>query len=283
MVWVKLDDDFYHHPKIRQVGPLGVALQVASLCYSNHFATKGFIGYGVLETLVDFEHQEWQGETLSASKVADWLVSAGMWDEDKTAAGFWIHDYEKYQEPTLAEKRAEAGRRGGLARAGKSDTVGEAPSPASTQATPKQLPKQILSNTPKQSPPVPVPVPDPLTPSEAIASSGEGAKTRRSPAAKRLRKELTDEQRAKLLVDFQDLPDLREEIDYALSHVAHEKSTDDNLYLRHWLRGTLQRLQQGGTHGNRNNGPGRAAASPRAAPGHTPEHDAQLRAVGLIR
>ena len=43
MTWVKLDDSYPDHPKITQVGPLGMALHTAATCYASKYLTDGFI------------------------------------------------------------------------------------------------------------------------------------------------------------------------------------------------------------------------------------------------
>jgi hypothetical protein len=111
MPWVRIDDEFPHHPKVTTVGPFGVALQVAGLCYSNHFLTDGFIPYGAVRTLLDFNRL---GENigdrvevwveLGAMNIAQRLVDAGMWEE--VDGGYLIHDYGDYQ-PSRAEVEAE--------------------------------------------------------------------------------------------------------------------------------------------------------------------------------
>jgi hypothetical protein len=122
MPWVRIDEEFVHHPKVVQVGPFGVALQVAALCYANQHLTDGFIPYGAVRVLLDFnrlgenvgddpEKEFWS--EVGAFNVAKWLVEAGMWKE--VEGGFQIHDFEDYQ-PTRAEVIAERERN---ARAGK--------------------------------------------------------------------------------------------------------------------------------------------------------------------
>jgi len=60
-------------------------------------------------------------------------------------------------------------------------------------------------------------------------------------AARRPVAPLTDEQRAKLVADFEDLSDVGERIDLALSHKASAKSTNQYLYVRQWLRNDRER------------------------------------------
>jgi hypothetical protein len=111
MPWVRIDEEFPHHPKVAPVGPLGIALQVASLCYSNRYLTDGYIPYGAVRTLLDFnglgENIGDNGDTwveLNPMVIARRLVRVGMWEE--VDGGFLIHDYHHYQ-PSRAQVEAE--------------------------------------------------------------------------------------------------------------------------------------------------------------------------------
>ena len=109
MTWVRLDDGFYQHPKIVRVGVVGMALQVAALCYANHNLTDGFIPSEAVAMLVP-----------GANGVVAKMVRVGLWDEAED--GYLIHDYTKYQwtkaqiETFRAQKQA-AGQAGGQASA----------------------------------------------------------------------------------------------------------------------------------------------------------------------
>lgn len=142
MAWVKIDDGFADHPKIAAAGPLGMALQVAALCYCNRFLTDGFIPQSVALRLIQFEG------LAEPEEVIQRLITAGVWDEAE--GGYLIHDYLEYQPSreeieTLRNKRKEAGRIGGLAK--------------SKQKASKMLSK---SSSKKEAKLCPVPVPDPV-------------------------------------------------------------------------------------------------------------------------
>jgi general stress protein YciG len=143
MTWVKLDESFAKHPKVLAAGPLGMAMQVAALCYCNTYLTDGFVPRSAASGLLDLSGlgmNMWSGELVGGGEDAEWelvaadLIEAGLWEEVK--GGFVIHDYHDYQ-PTkaevleLREKRSEAGRKGGQ---------------ASRQASAKQVLEQVLSN-----------------------------------------------------------------------------------------------------------------------------------------
>ena len=67
MGWVRLDDSFATNPKILTVGPLGMAMQVAAICYANRHLTDGVI----LRCSTD--HVEWFAGHL-ASMPFEFLV-----------------------------------------------------------------------------------------------------------------------------------------------------------------------------------------------------------------
>jgi hypothetical protein len=162
MPWVRIDEEFVQHPKVVQVGPFGVALQVAALCYANRHLTDGFIPAGAVRLLLDFnrlgenvgdrvEQDFWQ--EVGAFNIAERLVEAGMWR--KVSGGFQIHDYEHYQ-PTRAqvlaerERNAVAGKRSAQARATRRQHPVEPPVEHVVDAS--------LNGNPTQGQPVPVPV-----------------------------------------------------------------------------------------------------------------------------
>lgn len=112
MTWMKLDDQFFRHPKARAAGLDGRALFVASLCYCTGQLTNGAIGADVVALLVAEA-----GVKASAVKK---LVSLNLWEQ--TADGYIVHNYLRYQ-PSADEvraaraKKAAAGKLGGKQKA----------------------------------------------------------------------------------------------------------------------------------------------------------------------
>lgn len=148
MPWVRIDEDFPRHPKIAAVGPLGMALQIAGLCYCNQYLTDGFIPKSVAVTMLDLDGISLNGkkakpQAASEALIAN-LVKAGVWDTE--AGGYRVHDYHDFQ-PSRAEvlaereRNREAGRRGGQARA-KRAAKRTASEPSSTP------PSEVLSEPP---------------------------------------------------------------------------------------------------------------------------------------
>lgn len=104
MAWVRLDDGFAQHPKLKKAGPLGIAMQVAGLCYCNQYLTDGYIPASVVPTLLHLEGlamNAWKGEIVGGAEDAKWelivdeLIAAKVWR--KSNGGYRIHDYKKYQ------------------------------------------------------------------------------------------------------------------------------------------------------------------------------------------
>lgn len=149
MTWARYDDNLPMNKKwlrLRAEGVSGVAalgLHLIANTYARHNGTGGHIEAHIPEMLVGKD----------ARKLVALLVLVGMFDAQ--ADGSWlIHDYAEYHDPAdrqpdrsaderrreLSARRAEAGRQGGLAKAGKA--------PSKSLAMPEQTPS-------------PVPVPEP--------------------------------------------------------------------------------------------------------------------------
>jgi hypothetical protein len=146
--WVKIDEDFYLHPKVRRAEPEGMALFVAGLCYSNKFLTNGLIPRCVLPSLLNFDNILNPNDVHLPTFIAEDLVLAGLWTKLPTG-DYQIHDYLKYQPSRAAvlrerKQKQRAGRMGGKASAA-AKARAQAPAKAPAQAKSK-----------------PVPVPDPV-------------------------------------------------------------------------------------------------------------------------
>lgn len=162
--------------------------------------------------------------------------------------------------PTNADEQRETPKNAeGKADAPDLDSTAE--NAEEQRETPKNAVSLSLSLSPSVSSPLPLSV-------SGAPPNGAGKRTK--PAA--VLKPLTAEQRERICQEFADIPDLQDEIDFALQHTAHSKATDDNLYLRHWLRQTRANLQA------RRNGNGTHRES-------DPQNDPELqryRALGII-
>ena len=174
MPWVRLDDEFYAHPKLIEVGPLGLALQVAGLCYSNRYLTDGFISQRVLQHLLDYEGITLGNDDVNCKMVAALLVDAGLWEECED--GYQIHDYSQYQptrESILSERaqKAAAGAAGGKATAAARAAAG-AVAPAVAESKPVPVP--VIPE------PMPEPDPAPVPPRARRHAQGEKGRSSRN-------------------------------------------------------------------------------------------------------
>lgn len=109
MTWFKVDDSFYDHPKVFDLPDSAVALWTRAGCWAARNLTDGFVPARMPARLCD-DHD-------SAVRA---LIDRGLWK--RTRGGYQFHDWDAYQPSSddvknLRAKRAEAGRRGGLAKA----------------------------------------------------------------------------------------------------------------------------------------------------------------------
>lgn len=109
MTWFKIDDSFYDHPKVFDAPDCAVALWVRAGAWSARNLTDGFVPAGLPARLCD--------DPETAVKE---LVRRGLWV--RISGGFRFHDWADFNPSgesvtTLRAKRAEAGRKGGQAKA----------------------------------------------------------------------------------------------------------------------------------------------------------------------
>lgn len=136
MTWFKVDDSFYDHPKAFDAPDCAVALWTRAGSWSARNLTEGFVPAGMPARLC--------GDPDTA--VAD-LLRRGLWL--RASGGYRFHDWEKYQPSKayvedLRQKRQAAGRKGGLAKAGKQTA-------SKNQASASRVGKQ--NATPSRPPP----------------------------------------------------------------------------------------------------------------------------------
>lgn len=105
MVWAKIDDGWWCHPKVLGISLAASGLWARALSWSCQ-QRRDTVPTGLVRMLA-------AGEDLDT--LAGELEQAGLWHP--IDGGWRIHDWVDYQERTLSEKRAEAGRKGGLATA----------------------------------------------------------------------------------------------------------------------------------------------------------------------
>lgn len=100
MTWVKIDDRFHCHRKVRQAGLEAVGLHARALSYSAAEDLEGRVETSWVEEVAG----------KKASKLTTALVEAGLWE--RNGNGWLIHDFLDYN-PTNEEraKKAAAAKR----------------------------------------------------------------------------------------------------------------------------------------------------------------------------
>lgn len=96
MPWVRIDDQFADHPKIIDVGTIGLAVQVRALCYCARYLTDGFLKESVgnlLTNPLDLPPQDPLSD-LDPRPLIEKMVASGLWE--KVKGGYMVHDYLKY-------------------------------------------------------------------------------------------------------------------------------------------------------------------------------------------
>lgn len=174
MPWVKLDDHFDEHPKVTAVGALGLALQVAALCWCARGLTDGHLPLRGARRLIDTDEYG-----IAIADVIDDLISHGLWHRPghdcarcphPSPGSFYIHDYlllqpSREQHESRIEVNRANGRKGGRARAAGTDSptnsLGESPSGS---------PSENPSPSPESHVPIPKSESRPSSPQPPAAS-----------------------------------------------------------------------------------------------------------------
>jgi hypothetical protein len=110
MSWARIDDNLHSHPKAAEAGLEAVGLWTLALSHSSDHGTRGVVTLAILAKLA--------GGNAVAKRCIKRLVDAKMLDpHEALPATFRIHDFEEWN-PDFGTARAEAGRRGAVARWG---------------------------------------------------------------------------------------------------------------------------------------------------------------------
>jgi hypothetical protein len=121
MAWARLDDRFHDNRKIKRVWrrcPAAVGLHVMAITYSAGHLTDGFIDTDFVEDRMP--------TTKQRDKAVECLIDAGLWHP--ADEGWVINDFAEFnmtREAAAAKHaaKAEAGRKGALARWGDSNDM----------------------------------------------------------------------------------------------------------------------------------------------------------------
>lgn len=222
MPWVRLDDQFPNHPKVVGIGPLGIALQVAGLCYSSRYLTDGFVPAAAIPTLLDFselDEHAFEGRGSVCWMAVAKLTQAGIWAE--CSGGYTIHDYLVYQ-PSRAQVLKE--RIDARERMQRLRSLNVRPNFGNVQE--------------KFTTPVPVPVPIEKDKNPSLRETGSKRK-RREPKDQPREVGISEEFRRGMIQRFS-APlaprSVNEEIERALSHKAAKNyAYPQEAYVRGWL------------------------------------------------
>jgi hypothetical protein len=105
MSWAKLDDQYPDHPKIIEVGPLGMALHTAAICYCARYLTNGFIPTAMISRLISLDNifiidSNSVSHAVSHKEITEALVKVNLLET--VPGGYMLHDYLIYN-PSGAE------------------------------------------------------------------------------------------------------------------------------------------------------------------------------------
>jgi hypothetical protein len=134
MSWAKFDDQYPDHPKIVEVGPLGMALHTAATCYCARYLTDGFIPSAMIGRLINWDGiNNADGNAVTNKQVTDKLTRAGLLEI--VPGGYKVHDYLEYNPPAEHVKAERAANKARQARWKKNNAVSNtvnnsAPSPS---------------------------------------------------------------------------------------------------------------------------------------------------------
>lgn len=98
MPWVRLDDNFYRHPKVRELTANAFRAWVSGLGYCSSLLTDGVISRAAF------------AEIGADPEIESELVNAGLWERHRNGK-LIVHDYLEYQPSRARVDAARAGSR----------------------------------------------------------------------------------------------------------------------------------------------------------------------------
>lgn len=163
--WLKTDDKFPEHKKVRRLTDSAYRLHHTAMCACAKDETDGFV---TEEDIADMEH----GDRLR--KHVDALVTAKLWEI--VPGGWLIHDYLDYNfsHEQLNAKRALDRERQNRKRKGPGATPVADVSQRDTRVTPARQDPCHATTTPPVTAPRPVPDPSRTRPALSLAESALG-------------------------------------------------------------------------------------------------------------
>jgi hypothetical protein len=151
MSWVKMDDQWPFHRKLRLVEPLDRLMWAMAIAYCSAQDTDGRLDGPMLEMVA------FCAGVTKPYEAADRLVSAGLLDLD--AGGWRVHNYLKFnfsstERDEITSKRAEAGRKGGQKKAANASSkrlANASDLAKQTASKPLAVPSRPVPSRPKSS------------------------------------------------------------------------------------------------------------------------------------
>jgi hypothetical protein len=134
MTWVKIDDSFPDHPKIKGLKDDEFRLYMTALCYSSRYLTDGVIPLNIVRTFI---------ESRSKSSRISALVDANLWEI--VADNVVILSYSEYQ---FTKERIESERKLAAERMAKSRGLRRTETVTETEVQPPH------------THPIPIPIPN---------------------------------------------------------------------------------------------------------------------------
>jgi hypothetical protein len=195
MTWVRLDDDFPSHRKIRKLTDAAFRLHVAGLCWSSKYLTNGWIPNDDLYLVVDIDEHL---DPVRYREAVEGLVRQGVWHTARhdcptcptSADGWIIHDYLDLN-PSADDVRKQR-----LAAAERQRRSRERRRPESTDADAEEADVSRVSHAAPHPHPHPHPHPSTGSVSSSLRSEetppAAAAATSREATARRIVREATD-------------------------------------------------------------------------------------------
>jgi hypothetical protein len=120
MPWLKIDDVFEEHEKVKRLSDAAHRLWMRAACWSQKTGSKGYVPREMLESIAQKSAPVRRLEALANELVmarAGGVYAAGLWEV--TEGGWVFHDWADYQPDPVAPKmtRAEAASAAGKASA----------------------------------------------------------------------------------------------------------------------------------------------------------------------
>lgn len=165
MPWGRVDDSWWCHPKVLGLSMAARGLWTTGLSWSCQMR-RDVLPTSFVSMVVGLDDRD----------VVHELVAAGLWVE--VDQGWRIHDWSEYQERSLSEKRAEAGRKGGLksrpvttmeANGKQTEVASQSKPEAKAEAGTRPVPSQTRNTKP-------------IVPTDVDTPTTSKTRTRRPPA-----------------------------------------------------------------------------------------------------